>query len=118
MAYSCNNLIENPHCSCKLIAICLPLQGATIGRMVSVPILDSLEPMMREQVAECTGVGESTEEWPNGEWLDCNELTVGRARWALAGINYFFIGLGMQLGTKHQRLTGCLSGAMVGGGFL
>lgn len=95
------------------------LQGATIGKMISDPILNSIEPTLREKVAQCEGVGDPNEEFPNGEWLYCSENgDFDRAKWAMAGCAYFFIGLGMQLGTKHQRLTGCLSGALVGSSFL
>jgi hypothetical protein len=60
-------------------------------------ILNSLEPIFREQVAQCTTVGDATEEFPNGEWLDCNEQLIGRAKWALATITYAFIGMGLQV---------------------
>lgn len=90
------------------------LQGAGMGRTAIVPILISLERPLQEDLANCTGVGDPTAQYPNGEWLGCDPEREMAAAWILQAVNMGAIGFFMNLATKQPRLVGCLSAAMMG----
>jgi hypothetical protein len=91
------------------------LQGAALGKTAIVPILALIERPLREDVAMCSSeVGEPTEEYSNGEWLECDPQRQMGATWALASVNMAAIGSAMGLGTTKPQLVGALACAMMG----
>ncbi len=91
------------------------LQGAALGKTAIVPVLALIERPLREDMALCSSeVGEPTEEYVNGEWLDCDPERQMGATWALASVNMAAIGGAMGLGTSKPQLVGALACSMMG----
>ncbi len=91
------------------------LQGAALGKTAIVPVLALIERPLREDMARCSSeVGEPTEEYANGEWLDCDPQRQMGATWALASVNMAAIGGAMGLGTSKPQLVGALACSMMG----
>ena len=91
------------------------LQGAALGKTAIMPVLALIERPLREDVALCSSeVGEPTEDYANGDWLDCDPQRQMGATWALASINMAAIGGFMGLGTSKPQLVGALACAMMG----
>ena len=69
-----------------------------MGKTAIEPVLAIVERPLRDDVAMCTGIGEPTKEYPNGEWLDCDPQLQMGATWAYASVNMAAVGGAMGLG--------------------
>ena len=54
------------------------LMGMTLARVIIGPIRNVCEPLLREDMGQCSGVGPPSPSLPNGAWIGCKDTSSAR----------------------------------------